>query len=610
LAQARWGKRCDLLKLIAATPWWSAPARATADALQHMWWHGVAVALAARRLAREAGDPEPARLARAGLLHGLGRWAAAAVAPESLAQWLGEGDAERRRALECERFGVEFTSLGRHFAERWGCDPVVVDAAWLHAERDASLSAAASDPARLALIQQAYALAERTPWALRNAGPHDLSDSDPRLRLLMAEVQVRCSAAFIEPDATAHEEAMTRSNAGLRRQVAELLAGRECRDALLHALADADPSEAPTTWADRAGLGLCTTPGVATARVIWTGPGATAVTDTDSESSEGRPSSRKHALTESGQRYADILLWDDRNDRPPLRDFETILAGWRGWARLVADRARVSERLEKVLRAHRDHVRQEGPRQRRAKLDALAEFAAGAGHELNNPLAVIVGRAQLLLARESEPSAVRSLRAILAQAQRAHRILRDLMFVARTPEPRPRTCQPDEILRASLRDFKPEADARGVRLVAESTDAGTRAWADADALRHVADVLIRNAIESTPKGGSVRVRAAGDRQALRWTIHDDGRGISLNEAEHLFDPFYCGRQAGRGLGLGLPRAERIVTQAGGELRWHSVPGHGTIFQVHVPLTAPPKPPPTTPDQVSPSSRNDVSVPTP
>ena len=70
--------------------------------------------------------------------------------------------------------------------------------------------------------------------------------------------------------------------------------------------------------------------------------------------------------------------------------------------------------------------------------------------------------------RETDPGAVRSLRAILTQAQRAHRILRDLMYVARPPEPRPRFCQPEEIVRNCLRDLRDGADERGVRLVAEA----------------------------------------------------------------------------------------------------------------------------------------------
>ena len=215
-------------------------------------------------------------------------------------------------------------------------------------------------------------------------------------------------------------------------------------------------------------------------------------------------------------------------------------------------------------------------------LDALAEFAAGAGHELNNPLAVIVGRAQLLMAREDDPEAVRSFRAIIAQAQRAHRILRDLMYVARPPEPRPRPCQPEEIVRACLRDLQAEAEARGVRIVAEAREPASRVWADPDPLRQLADILARNALEATPSGGSVLFTAGDDGRTLRWSVHDTGRGIGATEGLHLFDPFYCGRQAGRGLGLGLPRAARIVEQAGGDLRWQSVPGHGTTFQVVAP----------------------------
>ena len=222
-----------------------------------------------------------------------------------------------------------------------------------------------------------------------------------------------------------------------------------------------------------------------------------------------------------------------------------------------------------------------------AKLDALAEFAAGAGHELNNPLAVILGRAQLLLARRPDPEAARSLRAIAAQAQRAHRILRDLMAVARPPVPRPRPCQPDEVVRSCLRDLRDEAAARGVRLVGETREPGPRAWADPDPLRQLADILTRNAIEATPPGGSVRFTASGDDRALVWTVQDDGRGLDPTEADHLFDPFYCGRQAGRGLGLGLPRAARFVARSGGELRWDPAPERGTIFRLRLPLDPPP-----------------------
>jgi signal transduction histidine kinase len=180
------------------------------------------------------------------------------------------------------------------------------------------------------------------------------------------------------------------------------------------------------------------------------------------------------------------------------------------------------------------------------------------------------------------------------------------MFVARPPEPRLRPCQPDEILRSSLRDLRPEAESRGVRLISDDHQAGTRAWADPDALRHLADVLLRNALESTPRGGSIHVSTTADAQRLRWSVRDTGRGLSASDAQHLFDPFYCGRQAGRGLGLGLPRAARIVAQSDGDLAWHSTPGQGTHFQLEIPLREPPRSPLATPDPLA--SRDAPAVP--
>jgi signal transduction histidine kinase len=127
---------------------------------------------------------------------------------------------------------------------------------------------------------------------------------------------------------------------------------------------------------------------------------------------------------------------------------------------------------------------------------------------------------------------------------------------------------------------------REVLLLARTRDPGPRAWADPDALRHLADVLVRNALEATPAGGTVRGISRGDAKRIDWTVHDAGRGIAAEEGRRLFDPFYCGRQAGRGLGLGLPRALRFVATAGGELLWRSTPGLGTVFHLTLPSCEP------------------------
>ena len=573
----------DPATLLIDHRWWlpGSTAPPALDALTRLWRHSVAVACAARRLARDGDDPDADRIARAGLLHHLGLWAVASVDPDRLAAWV-RADAEARSALEIRWFGGQLSAVGRRLASRLGCDPLVGDAAWLHADIDGTLNPCAADPDRLAIIQRAYAEARRTPWSLDPAPDRDLAPIDPRTRILTAEVQSRCGSPFVDPDASSREERLTRENVRLRRDLARALAAGHSASRLATALGESSPLEDPQTWADRAALAWCQEPGVVAARVIWREP-----TPPD-EPLAGRAPDSTRPIGDPDRPVADLLVWS----RPGAGSFDpdpTILAGWDGWARLVADRARVVRDLDRVVLGHRGRLARDERDRRRTLVAGLAEFAAGAGHELNNPLAVIMGRAQLVLARTTDPEATRSLRAIIAQAQRTHRILRDLMFVARPGDFRPRACQPDEIVRASLRDLQDEAEAQGVRLVHEPREPAPTLWADPEPLRQVADILVRNALEASTAGATVRFVTGGDARQVRWTVHDAGRGIAAAEGLHLFDPFFCGRQAGRGLGLGLPRASKIVDLIGGDLRWHSQAGQGATFQVTWPVHPIPAP---------------------
>jgi signal transduction histidine kinase len=260
---------------------------------------------------------------------------------------------------------------------------------------------------------------------------------------------------------------------------------------------------------------------------------------------------------------------------------------WQAWIDQREALARLSAQLDAISDAYRARTQPGTEPTGRSKLAALAEFAAGAAHELNNPLAVILGRAQLLLARSGDdPEAARSLRAIVGQAQRATRMLRDLIYVARPPGLRLRRCQPDEILRAALRDLQAEAEARRVALRAGFSEPSAWGWSDPDGLRHLAEVLIRNALEASPDGSTVTLSARSREEELSWTVHNQGRPITARERRHLFDPFFCGRQAGRGLGLGLARVARFVADSGGQIHWWSDRGRGTSFHVHLPLPGP------------------------
>lgn len=583
LARSRFSAPSSALEVVATHSWWSATSRDGADALIRLLRHGAAVSLAARRLARESGESDAEGVARAGLLHNLGLWAIAAVDPEWLARWLALSEPGARRELEIQDLGTAAGTLGRSLAERWGCDPLVCDAAWLHEVADQGLGEAAADRKRIGWIQQAHGLAERTPWSLSGYDLREGGSHEPRVKLLIAEVQSRCGPQFHDIDVSVREESLTRSNARLRIRVASLASGLEGRDRFLRSMAESDARDAPNMWAERASLAWCGEAGVSAARVVWRGE------EEKLAEMDERPPGLRFPLTTKGREHASVLLWSEDAEATGDSISDLSKSAWSAWAGWVADRERQSGRLDKVLQAYRSLSASWEARLGEAKLEAVAEFAAGAGHELNNPLAVIVGRAQLLMVRETDPKVLRSLRAILTQAQRAHRMLRDLMYVARPPEPRPRFCSPDEIIRASVRDAGVDAEEREVRILAEPIEHGLRAWADPDGLRHVTDSLIRNALEATPRGGRVVVSTSGDATCLRLSVQDSGRGITPSEGNHLFDPFYCGRQAGRGLGMGLPRVSRFIRQVGGEIRWHSTPGQGSTFHVRLPLEEPPGP---------------------
>ena len=333
--------------------------------------------------------------------------------------------------MERADLGSDLGDLGRRLAERWGCDPLVVDAAWLHADPHGLLNRAASSPDRLATIQEAYRWAEQTPWALRRPVREPVSH-EPRLRILMAEVQARCGVPFVDPSATPHEERATRQNARLAAPGRPAAGRAGSRRAFPRAAGGVEPGRDARgmgrpcghdlvrgarrrgradhlAWARRAGLcppgrrASAERRGPAQFRRRRTRVGRTLV--------RGRGAGRG-----PGREFPDDPPRLGCLGRPARRPFAAGAAA-SGGRHFVPEPSRRPRTSGSVA----------------TKLDALGEFAAGAGHELNNPLAVIVGRAQLLLARAEDPEVVRSLRIITGQAQRAHRILRDLMFVARPP---------------------------------------------------------------------------------------------------------------------------------------------------------------------------------
>jgi signal transduction histidine kinase len=220
-----------------------------------------------------------------------------------------------------------------------------------------------------------------------------------------------------------------------------------------------------------------------------------------------------------------------------------------------------------------------------AKLAAMKELAYGASHEINNPLANISARAQALLRDERDPERRRAIEAINQQALRAHEMISDLMLFARPPRA---DRQPTDVLALVERvvaHSRNDCQRRGISLHVAANAASASMLVDAVQLEVAIKALITNAMEAIGKDGAIAVQLdhiATPRQSLRLTVSDDGPGIPPNVREYLFDPFYSGREAGRGLGFGLSKAWRIVTDHGGQIQVDSHGDAGATFVIELP----------------------------
>lgn len=223
-----------------------------------------------------------------------------------------------------------------------------------------------------------------------------------------------------------------------------------------------------------------------------------------------------------------------------------------------------------------------------ARLEAARELAYGAGHEINNPLANIATRAQALLLQERDGERRRRLATIVDQAFRARDMIGGLMLFARPPKPSAEPVEVGDLLRAAAEAIQSAALARNVRVAVEPSPEGLVVHVDRSQMEEALRAIATNAVEAVGAGGVVRIAArpvdSGDR-LCEVSVSDNGAGMDEATVRRAFDPFFSGREAGRGAGLGLSKAWRFVEAAAGSVAIESKPGAGTTVVVTLPLAA-------------------------
>lgn len=222
------------------------------------------------------------------------------------------------------------------------------------------------------------------------------------------------------------------------------------------------------------------------------------------------------------------------------------------------------------------------------KLEAMKQLAYGASHEINNPLANISTRAQSLLVVEDNPERRRKLAVIYEQAIRAHDMISDMMLFAHPPELNLEHVEVGEIVKQVLQEMRLAIRQRNAQADLKIYPGVKKASLDKTQFSVALKALIRNSLESieareSSEGGRIIVRIWPEySETLSVSVADNGAGIAKNAEKHLFDPFFSGREAGRGLGFGLSKAWRIAQLHSGELVWDRAYQAGTQFTMRLP----------------------------
>jgi putative nucleotidyltransferase with HDIG domain len=214
-------------------------------------------------------------------------------------------------------------------------------------------------------------------------------------------------------------------------------------------------------------------------------------------------------------------------------------------------------------------------------LDALAEMAGGVAHELNNPLSVISGRAQLLAAAETDKEIKQSLNQITENAREVSAIIEDLMSFAEPRRPRPVQTDIKQMLDEAIQLTSQKTNVEHINVQIQVAEDAKNVLVDsAQIVSAMANVLCNSLESYTDKMGPIKIAAETERDNLvRFQISDNGCGMDAETLKKATQPFFSSKPAGRKRGMGLAYAQRLIQLNKGSLEITSEPGSGTTVTI-------------------------------
>jgi signal transduction histidine kinase len=218
------------------------------------------------------------------------------------------------------------------------------------------------------------------------------------------------------------------------------------------------------------------------------------------------------------------------------------------------------------------------------KMAAVGRLAGGIAHEINNPMGVILGFAQSIVARIKDNDPLYNpLKSIEREAVRCRKLVVDLLTFSRMGRVQAESIDINQTIDETLSLIESQSKLMNIKINKAYGTGLTHVRANKNQIQQVVVNICNNAIDAMPAGGIITITTKQEGRHIMMEIADTGKGMNEEVRKHMFEPFYTTKEVGKGTGLGLSLCFEIIQQHDGIIEFESEEGKGATFRVKIPI---------------------------